>query len=101
MGTPQELRSKLVELLGSEQVYYQPPEGQKMSYPAIVFYRSKIDKRTANNELYLKNKRYDLTVIANRPDNPVIDKILEMPYSYHDRQFKSDKCYHDVFTLYY
>ena len=45
MGTRIELQSKLEELLGSRQVYYQPPETVKMEYPAIVYSKSNI--RTA------------------------------------------------------
>lgn len=37
MGTRLELQSKLVELLGSKHVYYQPPESVKIEYPAIVY----------------------------------------------------------------
>ena len=37
MGTRLELQSKLEEILGSRQVYYQPPETVKMEYPAIVY----------------------------------------------------------------
>ena len=44
-----ELQAKLEELLGSEQVYYQPPESIKMSYPAIVYSKSRIETKKANN----------------------------------------------------
>lgn len=101
MGTRVELQSKLEELLGSKNVYYQPPESLKMSYPAIVYSKSKISKTHADNAAYRMMTSYDLTVIASRPDNPVILKLLELPYCSYDRPYKSDNLYHDSLTLYF
>lgn len=101
MATRQELQAKLEELLGSRNVYYDPPETLKISYPAIIYYKSKIETRKANNSTYSKNTRYDITVIDRRPDNPVIDKLMELPYCSYDRPYKSDNLNHDVLSLYY
>lgn len=101
MATRLELQAKLEELLGSKNVYYNPPETLKISYPAIIYYKSKIETRKANNSTYSKNTRYDITVIDKRPDNPVIDKLMELPYCSYDRPYKSDNLYHDVLSLYY
>lgn len=101
MATRQELQAKLEELLGSKNVYYNPPETLKISYPAIIYYKSKIETRKANNSTYSKNTRYDITVIDRRPDNPVIDKLMELPYCSYDRPYKSDNLNHDVLSLYY
>lgn len=101
MGTRLELQNKLEELLGSRQVYYQPPESVKMEYPAIVYSKNNIRITKANNSIYLKMNRYDLIVISKRPDNPVIDKLLDLPYCSYNRQYKSDNLYHDSLTLYF
>lgn len=95
------LQAKLEELLGSRNVYYQPPESLKMEYPAIRYDLSTIDSRYADNIKYSKNNRYEIIVIDILPDNEVIDKILDLPYSSHDRRYKSDNLNHDVITLYY
>ena len=52
MGTRVDLQSKLEELLGSKEVYYNRPEDRLMEYPAIVY--SKIKPRTAHagNSIY-------------------------------------------------
>ena len=86
MSSRLELQTKLEELLGSRNVYYQPPETVKMEYPAIV---------------YSKKNKYSLIVISKKPDDPVIDKLLEVPYCSYDRSYKSDNLNHDVLTLYY
>lgn len=101
MATRLELQSVLEDLLGSNHVYYQPPESVKMTYPAIVYSKPGYSTRKADDILYAKMSRYDLTVIDRVPDNPIIDQLLEFPYCSYDRQFKSDNLYHDTFTLYF
>lgn len=96
-----ELQSKLEELLGSRHVYYQAPESVKMEYPAIRYSRSDIDVDHADNTAYLKNKRYELIVISRKPDEPVIEKLLELPYCSFGTSYKSDNLYHDTLVLYY
>ncbi len=101
MASRLELQTKLEELLGSENVYYQPPESIKMEYPAIVYTKSNIQSRFANDKSYSQMTSYDITVIDKRPDNEVIRKLLELPYCSFDRHFKSSNLNHDVLTLYY
>lgn len=96
-----ELQTKLEELLGSRNVYYQPPATIQMSYPAIVYSKELYDIKTANDYIYLKKKRYSLTVIDRRPDNQVIEKLMELPLCGYDRHYTSDNLHHDVLTIYY
>lgn len=95
------LQAKLEELLGNKHVYYQPPESVKMEYPAIVYSKKDIDKVRADDTSYLLNTSYEIIVIDKKPDNPVINKLLELPMCGFDRTYKSDNLYHDVLTLYY
>lgn len=101
MATHLELQAKLEELLGMNHVYYNPPETLKIEYPAIVYSKSRIETRKANNSTYSKFTRYDITVIDRRPDNPVINKLLELPYCSYDRPYRSDNLNHDVLSIYY
>lgn len=101
MATRLELQAKLEELLGMKHVYYNPPETLKIEYPAIIYSKSKIETRKANNSTYSKSTRYDITVVDRRPDNPVIDKLMELPYCSYDRPYKSDNLNHDALSLYY
>lgn len=101
MDKRQQLQSKLEELLGSRNVYYQPPSSIQMKYPAIRYKKSKIDSVLANNKKYINKNRYEIIVIDTMPDNPVIEKILELPYSSYDRWYTADNLNHDVITLYY
>lgn len=100
MDRREELQALLESLLGSKQVYYQPPENIKMSYPAIVYFKSRIDTKKANDKTYQKRPRYEVTVIGRRPDHAVIQKILDLPYASYDRHYVADNLHHDVLTLY-
>lgn len=97
----QKLQSKLVELLGSNHVYYQPPESLKMEYPAIKYSKTNIKSTFANNAAYSFSDCYELIVIDKKPDNPVIKELLRLPYCSYNRHYIADNLNHDVLTLYY
>lgn len=101
MGTRIQLQSKLEELLGSSNVYYQSPPSTGMKYPAILYSKGRLESVYADNNKYTIRTRYDLIVIDKRPDNPVIKALMGLPYCSYDRQYKSDNLYHDSLTLYY
>lgn len=96
-----DLQSLLEELLESRNVYYQSPESVKMQYPAIRYSKKKIEAVHANDSKYLIRDCYELIVISRKPDDPVIKKLLMLPYCSYDRPYIADNLYHDVFTIYY
>lgn len=96
-----DLQSLLEELLESRNVYYQPPESVKMQYPAIRYSKKSIQSAYANNSKYLMRDCYELIVISRKPDNPVIKRLLALPYCSYDRPYIADNLYHDVLTIYY
>lgn len=99
MATQQQLQEKLEELFESENVYYQAPG--RMNYPAIKYKIDDIENTHANNLTYRVTKRYKVTVIDRLPDNPVIEKLLQLPMCSYDRHYVDDNLNHDVLTLYY
>ena len=101
MDSRLKLQELLEKLLESKNVYYQPPENLKMSYPAIRYSRTKIDKKVANNSAYMLTNCYEIIVIDPKKDNPVIEKLLKLPMCKFDRTYISDNLNHYVFTLYY
>ena len=101
MGTRLELQSLLESILGSRNVYFQPPETVRMSYPCIVYQRNDEVNQFADNRPYMHDKQYILTVIDKNPDSAILDKIAELPRSNYDRHFTADNLNHDVFTIYY
>lgn len=101
MGSRIELHEKLAGLLGSRNVYFQPPESIKMRYPAIVYSLSRIQPKHADNFKYKIDKAYDVTLIDPDPDSQFVDSLLEMEYCSFDRSFQSDNLNHFTFTLYF
>lgn len=96
-----DLQRKLEELLGSRNVYFQPPESVKMNYPAIRYSLNDIVTAHADNEVYTSTKRYEITVIDEDPDSEIPDKILAMQMCTFDRPYQSDNLNHWVFSLYF
>ena len=95
------LHNKLIELLGNKNVYYQSPENLKMEYPAIRYSKEDIDSKYANNKKYINTNLYTIIVIDKKPDNPVIEKILELPMAEYDHHYASNNLNHDVIKIYY
>lgn len=95
-----ELQEKLEELLGSENVYFQPPETLKMKYPCIVYKRNGGDSDYADDYPYSYRFRYSVTVIDRNPDSLIPGKIASLPMCRIDRHFTADNLNHDVFILY-
>ena len=101
MGSRLNLQVLLETLLGSSNVYFQPPANFTMQYPCIVYSRSLIDVKHANDKPYFLKKRYSVTVIDKNPDSVIPDKIAALSLCSFERNFKSDNLNHDVFNLYY
>lgn len=96
-----ELHSVLQELLGSSNVYYQPPESIKMQYDAIRYSKKTINSKYANDRKYSMIDCYEIIVISRLPDNPVIKKLLSLPYCSYDRHYVADNLHHDVLTIHW
>lgn len=96
-----ELHELLCEILGSRHVYYQTPESLKMEYPAIVYSRNDIVNRNADNLHFTQLYSYQVIVIDENPDSPIVFKIAALPKCRFTRHYVSDNLNHDVFKLYY
>ena len=96
-----DLQTLLEDLLGSEQVYYQPPSTISMTYPAIVYSRRGIDNSFANDAVYKQELSYDITVIDKNPDSQFVYAVSRLPRCKFNRNYRSDNLNHDVFTIIY
>lgn len=101
MGKRLDLHAKLVEILGSKNVYFQPPSTVTMQYPAIRYSLGRIDNRRAENSIYSTNKSYELTFMTKNPDDEIVDKLNELPMCRFDRFYTMDNLNHYVFTIYF
>lgn len=96
-----ELHELFCEILGSRNVYFQPPESVKMKYPAIVYSISDISNMFANNHVYNQKTLYEVTAINKNPDNEIIYKLSRVPACHYNRHFILDNLNHDVFLIYF
>ena len=101
MGQRLNLSNKLRNLLGSSNVYFQPPENLKMKFPCIVYERAKLEPDFADNIPYKIDKVYYVTCIYDDPDSDLPLKMAQLPMCAHQRHYVSDDMYHDQYRLVY
>lgn len=101
MGTRVELQTLLEGLLGSRNVYFQPPASLVMKYPCIRYELSNIDTIFANNSPYKQKKMYKIVVIDQNPDSIIPDKVSELQLCIFDRRYSVNNLNHTVYNLYY
>ena len=88
-------------MLGSGNVYFQPPSNLQMQYPCIVYAQDNAKTEFAGNTPYSYAKRYQVTVIDRNPDSAIPDKIARLPLSGSNRIFTAGNLHHYVFNLYF
>lgn len=96
-----ELQTRLEEILGSRNCYFQPPASIRMNYPAIVYSLSNMDKLHASDGTYRLLTAYTLTLIDKNPGSEFVSKLMMLPYCTFNRFYTSDNLNHWVYTLYY
>lgn len=96
-----ELQKILTDILGTNHVYFQPPESVKLVYPCIVYQYETGDTQFADDLPYVFRRRYQVTVIDPDPDSEIPDKIAQLPRCLNDRNFTTDNLNHYSFNLYY
>lgn len=101
MGQRLDLQTLFEDLLGSENVYFQPPANVQMKYPCIVYKRDFARTQHADNRPYRYKKRYQVTHIGQDPDSPTPDKLAHVESSAFERHFTANNLHHDVFTIFF
>jgi hypothetical protein len=91
----------LIDVLGSNYVYFQPPPDRQLQYPCIVYERDSQSVKRSDNLTYNLRQRYQVTYIDQNPDGDPIDALSELPLSAFSRHFVTSGLNHDVFSIYY
>lgn len=94
-----QLHQKLLDL--TPNVYFQPKEGLYLQYPCIVYERDYSDVDYADNFPYRYSQRYQLTVIDENADSPILQGVVLLPMSTYLRGFASDNLNHDIVRVYF
>ena len=101
MASRLNLQTEFETILGSRNVYFQPPENVRMNYPAIVYSLGDVNKLYANDNAYKFLTAYTVVLIDKNPDTEFLAPLLALPYCSFDRFYRSDNLNHWVFTLYH
>ena len=99
MGTRLQLQTMLETLIGN--VYYQPPETVKISYPCIIYTWDKVKTRFASDTPYSWHLGYKVTIIDKNPDSDIPEKVAMLSKCIFDRHYTADNLHHFVFNIYY
>ena len=97
----EKLRDLLKGILGTDNVYFQPPPSIKLQYPCIILKREADRSLRADNHRYTSKFKYSINYIRRSHDTEIPEKILELPYCAYDRFFTIDGLNHDFFIIYY
>lgn len=100
-ATRLKLHARLVAILGSTNVYFQPPPNIQMKYPCIVYHREAEHTDYADNFPTRRVKRWRITVIDSNPDSSIPSRVGDLPLCRYSRFYTSEHLNHDVFTLYF
>ncbi len=95
------LQAKLVAILGSNNVYFQPPESIKLQYPCIIYKRDDTIVNHADDLPYMQHTRYLVTVIDRNPDSEIPSKVAALPMCIFDRFYTADNLNHDIYKLFF
>ena len=95
------LQRELEEILGSQNVYFQPPESIKINYPAIVYSRDRIKNDFANNGVYGQGDNYEIITLDSDPDSILPRKVSQMDTARHLKNYTGNNLNYDVFSLTY
>jgi hypothetical protein len=101
MAPRSDLQTLLVQLLGTDAVYFQPPPSVKLTYPCIIYRRDSAKTEFADNNPYKHMKRYQITVIDRNPDSDIPAKIALLPKCRFDRFFTTENLNHDVYNIFF
>lgn len=98
-----ELHEKLCDVLGSRNVYFQPPSTIKMKYPCIVYHTDVGRAYGADNtSTYIFTDSYMVTVIDADPDSQIPDRLMRaFPMIRKSGPYRADNLNHYPHTLYY
>lgn len=97
-----ELRVLQTEILGYQHTYFEPTEEVRMKYDAVVYKKTDMNVRRANNKSYSIRDGYLVTVISRDPETKLPWAIQEhFERCAPGRPFVRDNLYHFPFTIFY
>ena len=96
-----ELSAILRTILGSANVYFQPPGGIVLKYPCIIYALDTLNTLRADNRNYTITPTYEIKVISADPDTLLPQRLLEdiLTCRFH-RTYTEDGMHHYILSAY-
>lgn len=101
MGRRADLHHILEATLGSKNVYFEPPESFKLTYPCIVYFLDAHHEALADNDQYSLSKRYAMTYLTFSPDDVMVDKLERLRFCHLSRHYTASNLHHYAYTIFY
>lgn len=101
MGQRPNLHQIFEDVLGSKNVYFQPPESVKLKYPCIIYGLSKLPIQHADDRPYLISRGYEGVLIDRSPDSVILERLTELSMCEFGKPYPADDLNHYPFTIYY
>lgn len=100
MGQRHDLHELLKDICPN--VYFQPPETVRMTYPCIVYQLASEKIFHSDNRPYGWFTAYNLTYITKSPDDiETRSRLMKIPTCAFNRFYTADGLNHYSFTIYY
>lgn len=97
-----QLHEELCEILGTRNVYFQPPASVKLKYDCIVYYTADRNDLQADDTQYRSLVGYDVMFITRDPDSEFPEFLMSsFQRIRHVRSYTADNLYHELFRIYY
>lgn len=102
MGKRSDLHKKLKTYFKGAQIYFQPPESIKLSYPCLLYWMDSYEQQFADDTTYTGKARYTLQYITKNPDDEkTLGALTNFQMIRLDNFFAADNLNHYNYTLYY
>lgn len=97
-----QLHEKFCELLGTRNVYFQPPASVKLMYDCIVYNTADRNDLRADDTQYRSLIGYDVIFITRDPDSELPEFFMShFQRIRHVRSYTVDNLHHELFRIYY
>lgn len=97
-----EFHERLCTILGSRNVYFQPPATVKLKYPCIIYSLGEEQVNYADNQGYLTCDSYRVQIIAKDPTFELFETFKsKWQYVRAGAPFTADNLNHHNYTVYF
>lgn len=105
MASRLQLHEELVGVLNNpDAVYFQAPASMYMTYPCIMYRKVGRLIEKADNGIFRKLDRYQITLITDDPDDESLSEAMLEHFGARlgfEQKYIADDLYHEVYSLVY